>query len=271
MRCSNKAHHSNVVIHFLHSCLTSLFISAYIPPQIVTMSVKAIISPSILASDFARLKDECEDVLSPAGGAAEWLHLDVMDAHFVPNLTFGPPIIKCLRGHLPKAFFDVHLMIAEPAKWVKDYSDAGANMYTFHIEAVADIAAARDLCVQIRECGMQVGVAVKPGTPVEGVFEIIDAGLIDMLLVMTVEPGFGGQKFMVSTMAKVEAARKQYPSLNIQVDGGLAADTIETAAKAGANVIVAGTAIFKAPSRKDATDLLRNTVTAAIPNFPKAA
>ena len=233
------------------------------------MPLIPIISPSILASDFARLRDECLDVLSPAGGSAEWLHLDVMDAHFVPNLTFGPPIIKCLRGHLPEAFFDVHLMIAEPAKWVKDYAAAGANQYTFHIEAAGNAAAASAMCTEIRNCGMRVGVAVKPGTPIDTVFELVDAGLVDMILVMTVEPGFGGQKFMVDTMVKVEAARRRYPAIDIQVDGGLAEDTIEIAAKAGANVIVAGTSIFKAPCRKTATEYLRNAVAAAIPGFPQ--
>eukprot|EP00744_Colponema_vietnamica_P008447 GILI01012051.1.p1 GENE.GILI01012051.1~~GILI01012051.1.p1 ORF type:complete len:253 (+),score=57.11 GILI01012051.1:69-761(+) len=219
----------------------------------------AIIAPSILASDFSRLKDECEDVLSDKGGKVEWLHLDVMDGHFVPNITFGPPVIKSLRSHLKNAYFDCHLMISEPAKWVAEFAKAGVNQYTFHIEATSDAPA---LCRSIRAKNMRVGVAVKPGTPVETVFPLVDEGLIDMVLVMTVEPGFGGQSFMRDMMSKVRLVRERYPSIDIQVDGGIDLSNIEEVAAAGANAIVSGTGIFKHADPGHAISKMRECVNA---------
>ncbi|KEG12102.1 ribulose-5-phosphate 3-epimerase [Trypanosoma grayi] len=216
-----------------------------------------IIAPSILASDFARLLDECRDVLSPAGGSAEWLHVDVMDGHFVPNISVGMCVVEALRRHLPHTFLDVHCMITHPERWVDEMAKAGASQFTFHIEATDD---ARSLARHIRAAGMQCGVSLKPQTPAQEVVELVREKLVSMVLVMTVEPGFGGQSFMHDMMPKVAELRREFPRLNIQVDGGLSEKTVDVAAAAGANIIVAGTSIFKAPSRKQATETMRNVV-----------
>lgn len=170
---------------------------------------------------------------------ADYLHLDVMDGHFVPNITFGAPVVQCLRKHT-QAVLDVHLMVSNPRQWIPDMKAAGADTFTFHIEVEDDTDA---VIAAVKESGMKVGLALKPGTPVEKVFPFVSK--LDQVLVMTVEPGFGGQKFMSDMMPKVAALRERFPSLNIQVDGGLAADTIDAAAEAGANMIVAGSAVFK--------------------------
>jgi ribulose-phosphate 3-epimerase len=163
-----------------------------------------------------------------------------MDGHFVPNITWGAPVIKSLRPHT-KAFFDCHMMVSKPEQWVSDIADAGGDQFTFHLEATENPLA---LIQQIRDANMKVGVAIKPGTPVEAVLPLVDK--VDMVLVMTVEPGFGGQKFMVDMMPKVAALREAFPTLDIEVDGGLGPSTIDAAAKAGANMIVAGSSVFQA-------------------------
>ena len=210
-----------------------------------------IIAPSILAADFARLADEARAV----EGAADWLHVDVMDYHFVPNLTIGLPVVQSLRktSTLP---FDVHLMIDAPDRWAVGYAEAGAHNVTFHAEAAADpLAVARDL----RAAGSRVGLAIDRDTPVEPYLELLPH--FDLLLIMTIKAGFGGQEFMPELLDKVRAARRHADSghleLRIEVDGGIAADTIEAAAQAGADTFVAGTAVYAADDPAAAVRALR--------------
>jgi ribulose-phosphate 3-epimerase len=198
------------------------------------------ISPSILSADFADLARECERV----AGAASWLHVDVMDNHFVPNLTLGLPVVESLLAAVSTPI-DCHLMIEDPDRWAPAYAEAGAGSVTFHVEAAADpVRLARD----IRIAGARAGMALKPGTAIEGYADLLPE--IDMLLLMTVEPGFGGQKFLEVVLPKIRRARELVRGrdldLWIQVDGGVSADTIERCADAGADVFVAGSAVYGA-------------------------
>lgn len=205
------------------------------------------ISPSMLASDYANLEAELKKCES-----AELIHLDVMDGHFVPNISIGAPVIKAMK-RVCSVPFDVHLMISDPLKYIEDFADAGADIITFHTECESDI---NETINKILECGCKAGLAVKPATPVEAVYPYIDK--LSMVLVMTVEPGFGGQSFMENMMPKIERLRADFPDIDIQVDGGVNAETIKACARAGANVFVAGSAVFKSENPQETIALLKN-------------
>lgn len=206
-----------------------------------------LIAPSLLSCDFSKMGEEIAR-MDKAG--ADWMHLDVMDGHFVPNLTFGAPIIKWVRPFSDKPF-DVHLMISDPLRYIDDFADAGADIITFHIESDSDIDKTID---KIKSRGIKAGLVLKPKTPAEAVFPYLDR--LDLVLVMTVEPGFGGQSFMADMMPKVEAIKAEINrrGLNvlIEADGGIGDATIAEVARAGVNVSVAGTAVFKAENPSQA-------------------
>ena len=200
------------------------------------------IAPSILSADFMHLADDVRCVLE---GGAEYIHVDIMDGEFVPNISIGIPVVKSMRREFPDAFLDVHLMIDRPVRYVKEFAAAGASLLTFHVEAdTADnITAAIALA---KQCGVKVGLSVKPGTDVSALYPWLDE--LDLALVMTVEPGFGGQKFMHDQMEKVRTLRalidEKGLACELEVDGGIAADTAPIAVQAGARVLVAGSAVF---------------------------
>ena len=197
--------------------------------------MKKIIAPSVLSADFAHLA-EAAQMVEKCG--AEYLHIDVMDGHFVTNITLGPVVVQCLRPFC-KSVFDVHLMIENPEKYIDAFADAGADIITIHLESTDDVKGAID---KIHAKGKKAGITVKPKTPVEAVFPYVDA--VEMVLIMSVEPGFGGQSLIPECLDKIRVLREKYPNLDIEIDGGVKVDNIDIVYESGANIIVAGSAVF---------------------------
>ena len=201
------------------------------------------VAASILSADLANLQKDCTRLLD---AGADLMHFDVMDGHFVPNISYGAPVLQCLHAALPDVYYDVHLMISDPARYAADFAKAGASLITFHLEAVPDTAA--DVIKTIHDLGCQAGISIRPGTPVEAVFPYLDS--VDLVLVMSVEPGFGGQKFIPATPERIAAIRAECVRRGcqtlIEVDGGINTETGPLCAAAGVDWLVAGSSLFHA-------------------------
>ncbi len=215
------------------------------------------IAPSILSADFGNLR---EDVRLVEEAGADWLHIDIMDGHFVPNLTMGPDVVKSIRKN-SKLFFDCHLMITDPEKYAPAFINAGAELITFHAECVEDMDTLAD---KLHDLGVKVGISVNPATPIDRVLDVLDK--IDLVLIMSVVPGFGGQKFMGEVLTKAVEIRNHKNGKNviIEIDGGINPETAPLASKAGIDVLVAGSAVFGKPSYKDAIDSIRDSAEAVL-------
>ncbi len=209
---------------------------------------KALISPSILSADFSRLGEEC---LSLENSGADLIHCDVMDGVFVPNITFGMPVVRDIKKRV-KLPLDVHLMIADPEKYICRFAESGADIITFHVEAACDPLRCARL---IKNCGKKVGISVKPDTPVSVLEKY--RGEFDLILIMSVEPGFGGQEFIQGSLEKISMCKKLFPDVEIEVDGGINADNAKDVIAAGVDIVVAGSAVFAAADKKEAIKKLR--------------